>query len=316
METPKLCLSPTFRPLFDSLSETLGTLKFAQRAKTVRNSVTANTFTSGNIDALQREIASLRAQLADGAPVSATSARRNSMVGARRSMDSSDCTVPVGPGPSPVYAVFSALCDASLLSSSLDRVKSIDEARIRAELKVHDLQSIQKQDAIRYTALEEHLHLLQGGERDEERITKAEVSAVSERLQAEVLRYKSKVEELERIVSHADVLNLWSHEKEREFCEVVNKRVSEAEKKCEMLDHKFVALSQENFEEAVGISLSEAQSLQSRCKELTARAGETERKNAELQVALVKQQTLIGELEGSLGEGGSRQSRCSQQSIE
>ena len=144
------------------------------------------------------------------------------MVGARRSMDSSDCTVPVGPGPSPVYAVFSALCDASLLSSSLDRVKSIDEARMRAELKVHDLQSIQKQDAIRYTALEEHLQLLQGGERDEA-ITRAEVSAVSERLQAEVLRYKSKVEELERIVSHADVLNLWSHEKEREFCEVVNK---------------------------------------------------------------------------------------------
>ena len=81
--------------------------------------------------------------------------------------------------------------------------------------------------------------------------------------------------------------------------------MSEAEKKCEMLDHKFVALSQENFEDAVGISLSEAQSLQSRCKELTARAGETERKNAELQVALVKQQTVIGELEGSLGEGGS-----------
>ena len=106
-------------------------------------------------------------------------------------------------------------------------------------------------------------------------------------------------------MSHADVLNLWSHEKEREFREVVNRRVSEAEKKCEMLDHRFVALSQEKFEDAVGISLSEAQSLQSRCKELTARAGETERRNAELQIALVKQQTVIGELEGSLGEGGS-----------
>ena len=104
-----------------------------------------------------------------------------------------DSDLPVDLGPSPVYAVFSTLCDASLLSSSLDRVKSLDEARMRAELKVHDLQNIQKQDAIRYSALEEHLQLLQSGEKDEGAITRAEVSAVSERLQAEVLRYKSRL---------------------------------------------------------------------------------------------------------------------------
>lgn len=300
----KTVLIANISPSFDSLSETLGTLKFAQRAKTVRNSVTANTFTSGNIDALQREIATLRAQLAEGVPAAGSSGRRNSMVGGRRSIESCDSTLAGVPCPSPVYAVFSTLCDTSLLSSSLDRFKSIDEARMRAELKVHDLQNIQKQDETRYAALEEKLRLLQGGEKDEEAITRAEVSVVSERLQAEVLRYKSKAEELERRTSHTDVLNLWSHEKENEFREVVNKRVSEAERRCETLDHKFVALSQEKFESAVGISLCEAQSLRLRCEELSTRAGESEKKNAELQIALVKQQAMIGELEGSLGEGG------------
>ena len=71
----------------------------------------------------------------------------------------------------------------------------------------------------------------------------------------------------------------------------------------ETLDHQFVALSQEKFEDAVGISLSEAQSLRSRCEELTARAAQAEKNNAELQIALVKQQTVIGELEASEGEG-------------
>ena len=79
--------------------------------------------------------------------------------------------------------------------------------------------------------------------------------------------------------------------------------MSEAEKRCETLDHQFVALSQEKFEDAVGISLSEAQSLRSRCEELTARAAQAEKNNAELQIALVKQQTVIGELEASEGEG-------------
>ena len=41
----------------------LGTLKFAQRAKTVRNVVSANSFTNGTVEALQKEIRELRGQL-------------------------------------------------------------------------------------------------------------------------------------------------------------------------------------------------------------------------------------------------------------
>ena len=60
----KTVLIANISPSSDAMGETLTTLKFAQRAKTVRNKVSANVFASGNADALQKELKLLRAQLA------------------------------------------------------------------------------------------------------------------------------------------------------------------------------------------------------------------------------------------------------------
>ena len=62
-----------------------------------------------------------------------------------------------------------------------------------------------------------------------------------------------------------------------------------------------MALSNDKFEEVTGFTLSEALSLKSRCEELTSRAEEVEKKNAELTIDVLKGQTLIGELQ----EGGA-----------
>lgn len=62
-------------PADQNFGETLSTLKFAQRAKMIKNQAVKNEDTSGSFDALRREVSSLRQQLAaklkqEGATVS------------------------------------------------------------------------------------------------------------------------------------------------------------------------------------------------------------------------------------------------------
>eukprot|EP00571_Detonula_confervacea_P009428 CAMPEP_0172328386 /NCGR_PEP_ID=MMETSP1058-20130122/60324_1 /TAXON_ID=83371 /ORGANISM="Detonula confervacea, Strain CCMP 353" /LENGTH=1901 /DNA_ID=CAMNT_0013045499 /DNA_START=59 /DNA_END=5764 /DNA_ORIENTATION=+ len=59
----KTCLVATVTPSFASLSETMSTLKFAQRAKMIKNTAVLNENTCGSVAALQTEIARLRAEL-------------------------------------------------------------------------------------------------------------------------------------------------------------------------------------------------------------------------------------------------------------
>ena len=59
----KTCLVATVTPSFASLSETMSTLKFAQRAKLIKNTAVLNENTCGSVAALQAEIARLRTQL-------------------------------------------------------------------------------------------------------------------------------------------------------------------------------------------------------------------------------------------------------------
>ena len=59
----KTGLVATVTPSFASLSETTSTLKFAQRAKMIKNTAVLNENTCGSVAALQTEIARLRAEL-------------------------------------------------------------------------------------------------------------------------------------------------------------------------------------------------------------------------------------------------------------
>jgi kinesin family protein 15 len=59
----KTTLIATVSPAELCMAETLSTLKFAQRAKAIQNQATVNEESSGSLEALQREIAALRAQL-------------------------------------------------------------------------------------------------------------------------------------------------------------------------------------------------------------------------------------------------------------
>jgi len=60
----KTALVATVTPSLASLSETLSTLKFAQRAKLIKNTAVLNENTCGSVAALQKEITRLRTELA------------------------------------------------------------------------------------------------------------------------------------------------------------------------------------------------------------------------------------------------------------
>eukprot|EP00606_Chrysophyceae_sp_TOSAG23-5_P001177 GSChrysophyteH2.ASY1.ANO1.1006.1 assembled CDS len=157
----KTVLIANVSPSSDALNETLGTLKFASRAKTVRNTVSANIFTSGTVETLQKEIRALREQIADFHNQSRLdmttlgtlgagggSDRRSGSVGSsggspsRRSSsggESSGLSAGKASSPTPAGAVLAALQEPQLLSAALRRFHRLDGARVRAELRVHAL---------------------------------------------------------------------------------------------------------------------------------------------------------------------------------
>ena len=59
----KTCLVATVSPSGLALSETISTLKFAQRAKLIKNNAVMNEDTCGTVAALQAEVAKLRSKL-------------------------------------------------------------------------------------------------------------------------------------------------------------------------------------------------------------------------------------------------------------
>ena len=59
----KTCLVATVSPSGLALSETISTLKFAQRAKQIKNNAVLNEDTCGTVAALQAEVAKLRTEL-------------------------------------------------------------------------------------------------------------------------------------------------------------------------------------------------------------------------------------------------------------
>ncbi len=78
----KTCLVATVSPSGLSLSETVSTLKFAQRAKLIKNNAVLNEDTCGTVAALQAEVAKLRSELERNS--NSNSSNSNSVEGVKR----------------------------------------------------------------------------------------------------------------------------------------------------------------------------------------------------------------------------------------
>lgn len=125
----KTMLVAAVSPADQNFGETLSTLKFAQRAKMIKNQAVKNEDTSGSFDALRREVSSLRQQLA-------AKLHEESATGAHASVSPDiRSEFPVGMG-----AGMDCSSDA-LLVDALKRARSAEQAEASARRRVESLLS-------------------------------------------------------------------------------------------------------------------------------------------------------------------------------
>ena len=125
----KTCLVATVSPAASSANETLSTLKFAQRAKQIKNQAVRNEDTCGTVAALRAEVARLRSQL-DTATNTGSAA-----------VEPSSCTLRGRP-PLPSASASSAATGGGESTSSDAVLLAVVERRaLRAEGRVSTLES-------------------------------------------------------------------------------------------------------------------------------------------------------------------------------
>lgn len=125
----KTMLVAAVSPADQNFGETLSTLKFAQRAKMIKNQAVKNEDTSGSFDALRREVSSLRQQLA-------AKLEQEGAAGAHATVRPDICSVlPVRMG-----AGMDGSSDA-LLADALKRARSAEQAEASARRRVESLLS-------------------------------------------------------------------------------------------------------------------------------------------------------------------------------
>jgi len=287
----KTVLIAAISPSSDAMSETLGTLKFAQRAKTVRNVVSANTFTNGTVEALQKEIRELRGQLdamqslpplpppLEGTDAERLSSGRNSFDSSNSSSSSRSSSKSKSAQLSPAGSLFVSICDKALLSDSLQRFAAMDGARVRAEVRAHALgKQLEASEKSLQTALANTTVSSTGG-----------LEAV------ELSRYKLRCQQLEARMAEDKEGGVWDNCKESAFGAAICSRVADAEKKCLQLDAQYQQMTNHAFATDTGLTVDEAKSLHARCQQLATRAEAEERQNSLLNIRVLQlEQTLSG----------------------
>ncbi len=136
----KTMLVAALSPADQNFGETLSTLKFAQRAKMIKNQAVKNEDTSGSFEALRREVTTLRQKLA---------AAQQQQPGAAAGVGGVPCALaaagepglsglPGGVGDGAVGMEDAAASEA-LLADALRRARSAEEAQAGARRRVESL---------------------------------------------------------------------------------------------------------------------------------------------------------------------------------
>lgn len=139
----KTMLVAAISPADQNFGETLSTLKFAQRAKMIKNQAIKNEDTSGSFDALRREVTALRQKLAtaqqQGGPAGDgfAAAIPRAVVAAGENASGVSSVVAVGGGVGDASAA--AAASEELLANALRRARAAEEAQVGARRRVESL---------------------------------------------------------------------------------------------------------------------------------------------------------------------------------
>ncbi|CAM9124990.1 unnamed protein product, partial [Hapterophycus canaliculatus] len=139
----KTMLVAALSPADQNFGETLSTLKFAQRAKMIKNQAVKNEDTSGSFDALKRELTALRQKLAAAQQPGSTGGGSGVVGGIPRTIAAAGEAFPEassagGEGVTAAGGVDAGASEA-LLANALRRARSAEEAQAGARRRVESL---------------------------------------------------------------------------------------------------------------------------------------------------------------------------------
>lgn len=132
----KTMLVAALSPADQNFGETLSTLKFAQRAKMIKNQAVKNEDTSGSFDALKREVTTLRQKLAAAQqPGGKGAGIPRGVVSAGEDFSE----VSRGDGEGAAASGVDVAASEALLADALRRARSAEEAQAGARRRVESL---------------------------------------------------------------------------------------------------------------------------------------------------------------------------------
>ncbi|EJK76156.1 hypothetical protein THAOC_02097, partial [Thalassiosira oceanica] len=218
----KTCLVATVTPSVSSLSETVSTLKFAQRAKLVKNSAVLNEDATGGVAALRAEIARLRSELdaRNGSPQEEDGGDRKPAA-----LPANGVSSP-GSGPAAVSALRSH--NAKLV----DKVKALKDQTTHREKQVNALKRKLQQETMVRKCKERRIESLSskmaagdpsagGGGDTEASALRDEVRALREQLDGQpsesvewMIKYKEEKARADELTAASDLVPLAARERD------------------------------------------------------------------------------------------------------
>ena len=240
----KTLLIATASPSESAMAETLSTLKFARRAKLIKTSAVINEESSGTVQGLQKEITNLRARIAEmeEAVAESYSADANSV---RRS---------IGRLSSGFSSSSSTVPNALSLLDALERCKVVDVECKKAKEKAYQMEKFTSELKMKLKMRESEINRLKKSQNVSiesvppvEEVVKLEINVVRQELQCEILRLRTRCEELEKQVG-SDTLKFWTQEKEVTFSHTQEEFLAELRTTYTNLLTKFESLRSDKFE--------------------------------------------------------------------
>jgi chromosome segregation ATPase len=296
----------TVSPADICFAETLSTLKFAQRAKSIKNAAVVNEETRGSVVALQNEILFLKTQIAD------FHARGVSIIS---DVDSSN-DVPSNHKDAELLMFIKSKLDVT--KEYLDRCEVAEErkARCESEVKVLSKRLAETEKSVLSTKMklkmrDAEVKRLKSKDpaalaeyQSTEELLRVDVDAARQEMQAEVVRYKMMYEELQRRQEkyEAECIPAWVDSQEVKFNHELLQTLLALEAKVEDVAFKSDCAAHCDFQNACGISIEEALDVRENYFALKSTVEELRIANDASSMAISNAFNTIRELENSGSE--------------
>lgn len=296
----------TVSPADVCFAETLSTLKFAQRAKAIKNAAVVNEETRGSLTALQNEILSLKMQIAEfhahGVSISTDVAKTDVFHSPCLQSDNK----------------LMIKSELDVIKEALDRCQLADECKTRCESEVNVLSKrlAETEKSVLSTKMklkmrDAEVKRLKSKDpaaladyQSTEEMVRVDVDAARQEMQSEVVRYKLMYEELQRRqeLFERDAMPSWLQSQEVKFNHDVLQRLLQVESEVEEKFFKIDAATRCDFQNACGISVEEALDIRENYLTLKSTVEELRITNDASSLAISNAFNTIRELENSGSE--------------